>query len=253
MRKTVASGVPGGGFYPGRNPNATSSVKEVVEKLRAEGKPQEGKMGSVVKAMCWGMLGAFGGSQIGLWSGRRAAQDVVNSSGREKEITKNLSRAMRDAATEVAASSGRPIKSFKLPGMSQQDWDEKDDDGDHVEEEEKEEAGLAPPEGFYSNETVDDRSREGGAPSGDSDAPASRWDELRQAKPAAASSWDTIRDSSLRASLPPAARAPAQRPSASTPPPFEDEKDRRKREFEALMDKERQGGEDGFGNDSKWK
>lgn len=163
MRRAPGSSpAAGGSFYPTRNPQAAeSSVKEVVEKLRAEGAPQENRMGSLVKAMGWGMLGAFGGSQVGLWSGRRSAQNVVTSSGHEERISKNLALAMRNAATEVSAHSGKAIGSFKLPGMSQADWNATEqEDGDHVEEEEKEEAALAPSEGFYANETVDDQSNE---------------------------------------------------------------------------------------------
>lgn len=85
----------------------------------------------------------------------------MTSSGHEDRIQKNLALAMRNAAMEVSAQSGRPVGSFKLPGMSQHDWDEKDqEDGVHAQEEEREEEGMAPPEGFYAREAVDDQSNE---------------------------------------------------------------------------------------------
>ena len=133
----------------------------MVEKLRADGQPAgDNKVGSLVRAMGWGMLGAFGGSQLGLWSGRRSAQNVVSSSGYEERISKNLALAMKNAAMEVSAHSGKPVGSFKLPGMSQADWSVTEEDGDHVEEEEKDEDKLAPNEGFYQSEMVDDQSNE---------------------------------------------------------------------------------------------
>lgn len=166
LRRAGSSPPGAGSFYPTRTPPTISpnaSVQEVVEKLRGEGRAQENKMGSLVKAMGWGMLGAFGGSQVGLWSGRRSAQNVVSSSGHEERISKNLALAMRNAAMEVSAHSGKPAGSFKLPGMSQADWTATDEeDGDHVEEEERDEAKFAPDEGHYSNEVVDDQANDRG-------------------------------------------------------------------------------------------
>lgn len=83
-----------------------------------------------------------------------------------------------------------------------------------------------------------------------SDQQPSRWDELRRSRAAPPSKWDTLREASSRANMPP--------PSAQNADEGYDknerdlmnarenqaERERRKREFDALFEKEAKGGDD---------
>lgn len=92
------------------------------------------------------------------------------------------------------------------------------------------------------------------SPAAATGATPSRWEELRRARAAPPSAWDTIRESSARASLPTSdgeqRLSPKDDEELRSSSGFPDEaatasdKEKRKREFEAMLDKERQGGDD---------
>lgn len=80
----------------------------------------------------------------------------------------------------------------------------------------------------------------------------SRWDELRQQRATPPSTWDTIREQQQRESLN-KAKASSSSDHAQDERFAEEsgtssgDREARRREFEALMDKERHGGDDSLG------
>lgn len=85
---------------------------------------------------------------------------------------------------------------------------------------------------------------------------ASRWDELRKSRAAPPSKWDTLRDSNARSRVPPPSSG-AGASSGSSPDEGYDcaerelmadrdsqaERERRRKEFDALFEREAHGGE----------
>lgn len=63
------------------------------------------KLGFIAKGLGLGMLGALIGTQIGVWSGTRAAQKVIKETGHEDRIAQSLKQAMDRAMAEIQANS----------------------------------------------------------------------------------------------------------------------------------------------------
>ncbi|KAM0786629.1 hypothetical protein ACM66B_002081 [Microbotryomycetes sp. NB124-2] len=196
----------------------------------------------MAKGLGFGMLGAMVGTQVGVWSGTKAAQRVIADSGRENEIARNLTSAVRAAVAEIEANStGLEIKNHALlkSAAKYSDLAPGGDWGDVAEDPSL--MGSAGPSALPPSNGANVTA----------DKPKSRWDELRQANATPPSSWDVIRERSARENLPPPSidRGDQQaRFEETSKRPNPSDQDRRKT-FEDLMEKERRGGDDRFSPD----
>lgn len=228
-------------------------------------------------------------TQIGVWSGKRGASQILEQSGRKEAIEAGTQRAIERAAHEVSRMTGRKVDiATNVSGgpTARQDGVRdglgRDDSGAGVD--------YSAPERELSRETMNegvgysDRgallaiclraslaySVPSAAPPQDqlpanlsdpvssaatsrypsSDQQSSRWDELRRSRAAPPSKWDTLREANSRANVPP--------PNAHNGDEAYDrnerdlmsqrdnqaERERRRKEFDALFEREAKGGDD---------
>ncbi|KAK4048848.1 hypothetical protein OIO90_005656 [Microbotryomycetes sp. JL221] len=230
-------------FYPTLSNNAaSSSQQQATEPSRRD------RVWFIAKGLGFGIFGALVGTQIGVWTGTKSAQRVIVDSGRERDIARNLTAAMKAAVQEIEANStGLEIKNHALmksaskfsdmPGGG--DWGDVEEDSQLM--------GTLPTASTSSPSSSS-------SASSSEQKPISRWDELRQQNATPPSTWDAIRERSARNNIPGpsidrgdhAARASETSGGDNNASMTEDE---RRRKFDELMDKERRGGDDGFSPD----
>ncbi|GAA5879675.1 hypothetical protein JCM3774_002404 [Rhodotorula dairenensis] len=228
------------------------------------------------KAIAYGILGSVIGTQVGVWTGKSAANKILEESGRKDAIERGTQRGIARAADEIAKRTGKRIDTSRAgrvipgagePGSSREssfDGSGSSGDGTGIDytapgrELSRDSYGgtvgysdRAPPQDTFPGSLSDSAS----APSASSDASsaASRWDELRRSRAAPPSKWDTLRESNARSRVPP--------PNAAGPGDQSDEgydraerelmanrdsqaeRERKRKEFEAMFEREAHGGE----------
>ncbi|KAK4049531.1 hypothetical protein OIV83_004028 [Microbotryomycetes sp. JL201] len=249
IKTSATTGTASGGagashskFYPSLGSAGAQQAEAQGANTVTSNASNRSRLWFMARGLGAGMLGAMIGTQIGVWSGTKSAQRVIAESGRENDIARSLTSAVRAAVAEIEANStGLEVKNHALL-KSAAKYSE-----------------LAPG-GDWGDLTTDDPAALGNAspvapaPSvSGADKPKSRWDELRQSNATPPSSWDVIRERSARENIPHpsvnrgdhSARFEETNKSDSTT-----DEDRRKK-FDELMEKERRGGDDRFSPDSK--
>ncbi|GAA6019096.1 hypothetical protein JCM11491_002845 [Sporobolomyces phaffii] len=220
------------------------------------------------KAIGYGILGSFAGTQTGVYFGRGASDRMLKNSGRMDAIQAAQQRGLALAAQDISQKTGGKINIENLRGVvggrAGPNNGENLDDGVGYQEPGRElshetmSSGVgysdrAPPqENFPENLS-------GSAPPGStlpgsstSSGQPSRWDELRRSKASPPSSWDVLRESNNRSRDAP----PVDESEDTSARESRLDKERRKREFEALFDQEAKGGDDRLGekeNNKVWR
>lgn len=235
------------------------------------------------KAIAYGILGSVIGTQVGVWTGKAAANKILEDSGRKDAIERGTQRGIARAADEIAKRTGRRIDTSRagraIPGAGEirshdsaiEGVGQSDDGGAGVDytapgrELNRDAYGgavgysdRAPPQATFPGSLADSATMSATSTSAADSAHNSRWDELRRSRAAPPSKWDTLRESNARSRIPPSSGAGsavsgpdqsvddgydrverellANRDSAS-------ERERKRREFEAMFEREAHGGE----------
>ncbi|GAA6063705.1 hypothetical protein JCM10212_004432 [Sporobolomyces blumeae] len=228
------------------------------------------------KAVGYGILGSVVGTQVGVYFGRGASDRMLKNSGRQDAIAEAQGRGIEIAVKEIMEKTGGKVQIANemvkraegnrrgaASGMMREDMDEG--------------VGYQEPGRELSHETMtsgvgySDRappqenfpeSLAGSAPPGSSPSPSaadssgqpSRWEELRRSRASPPSRWDILREAnnSNAGQASHRGRDEGRDEQEALRRDSDLERERRKREFEALMDKEAQGGDDGMG-DRSWR
>ncbi|SCV74972.1 BQ2448_8001 [Microbotryum intermedium] len=262
---TSATATPPRLFYPTKNSDPTGRG--------AANGPQaaKSKMSYITRGVGLGLLGGFIGSQIGVVTGTRAAQNLIKESGQEARIAAKLKKAMDQSVLEIRQGStgletaSNPLLKRSTPLGTVNDSSSAIDGppGGMIEDVPHDDAAADDRDAFLSQDgSVVPNRRSSTAQSADPSAP-SRWEELRKSRAAPPSSWDTIRESSSRKDVPSAAPADissgdgqnqGQLPSLGSSAA---DREARRRKFEELMEQERRGvdnvGSDQSFDERKWK
>ncbi|SCZ87792.1 BZ3500_MvSof-1268-A1-R1_Chr2-3g05260 [Microbotryum saponariae] len=238
------------------------------------------KMTYIGRGVGLGLLGGFIGSQIGVVTGTRAAQNLIKDSGQEARIAAKLKKAMDQAVLEIKQGStgletasnpllkrSNPFGSVGSEGSSAIDGPP----GGMVEDVAHDDAAADDRDAFLSREFIkisqatiyahlcfpssclaEDGSvapsrRAPMSRSADPNGAPSRWEELRKSRAAPLSSWDTIRESSSRRDVPSAAPADVSSGDGQNQGQLPSigssaaDREARRRKFEELMEQERRG------------
>lgn len=234
------------------------------------------------KAFFLGMGGSFAGASAGLWLGKRKFERILDEAGATGRVMESMSkmkqeweqknRGMAFPAGPATAIYGSDMVDERRAqaqvgsraGPSKGSSGSGEVDGNFV-----------PDENYYSQQTVNDSSFEanqglgqsGSSSSQSVDSSPSRWEQVRRERGPPPSTWERIRQQRDRSSAssgtspPPTTsasvgeRADAQRrgdefAATSDPRPQED-KEKERKAFEELLDRERRMGEEGFVDDGK--
>ncbi|GAA5987545.1 hypothetical protein JCM10908_002002 [Rhodotorula pacifica] len=228
------------------------------------------------KAIGYGILGSVIGTQVGVWTGKSAANKILEQSGRKDAIERGTQRGIARAADEIAKRTGKRIdtsragrvipgagengarESSSFDGVGQSDSDAGIDYAAPGRELNKDSYGgavgysdRAPPQETFPG-SLSDSATAAATSSGSSSA--SRWDELRRSRAAPPSKWDTLRESNARA------RVPAGNSGNNGGDQSDDgydraerellanrdsqiEREKKRKEFEAMFEREAKGGE----------
>ncbi|KDE05378.1 hypothetical protein MVLG_04289 [Microbotryum lychnidis-dioicae p1A1 Lamole] len=230
------------------------------------------KMTYIGRGVGLGLLGGFIGSQIGVLTGTRAAQNLIKDSGQEPHIAAKLKKAMDQAALEIKQGStgletaSNPLlkRSNPFGSVSSEGSSAIDGPPGGMVEVAHDDAAADDRDAFLSQDgSVAPSRRAPMSRSADPNGAPSRWEELRKSRAAPPSSWDTIRESSSRRDVPSAAPADVssgdgqnqgQLPSSESSAA---DREARRRKFEELMEQERRGvdnlGSDQSFDERKWK
>ncbi|GAA6019416.1 hypothetical protein JCM8202_001802 [Rhodotorula sphaerocarpa] len=283
-------------FFPSSQTGAGSfkAQQEAVRKAAAEAAAKGGEQSSEEaaaqamrqgravffgKAIGYGILGSVIGTQVGVWTGKSAANGILEQSGRKDAIERGTQRGIARAADEIAKKTGKRIDTQRagrvIPGTGDGSEGASAYDGAGQSEEGSDNgiaysaparelnrdahggavgySDRAPPQETFPG-SLSDAATANATSSGSSSA--SRWDELRKSRAAPPSKWDTLRDSNARSRVPPPSSG-AGASSGSSPDEGYDraerelmadrdsqaERERRRKEFDALFEREAHGGE----------
>ncbi|GAA6028538.1 hypothetical protein JCM8097_007270 [Rhodosporidiobolus ruineniae] len=273
-------------FFPSSKEGA-GSLKEQLERAKkaaeeagqqagkqaAQDSMREGKGRFFAKAFGFGVVGSIAGTQFGSWTGRSAAESVLDKSGHRASINSAINRGLETAAKQLeqqgvlpagAVMRMRPPFMKDMLGQDPKATAEKSGiDGVGYEEpgRELEHGALsdgvgysdrAPPQDSFPG-SLADPSIPSPSSSSSSSGGSTRWDDLRRSRAAPPSKWDELRQDRARSSIPPAGLSRnGEQVSGSDRAERElqegrdeqAERERRRREFEALFEKEAKGGED---------
>ncbi|BGP17693.1 hypothetical protein JCM10213_005271 [Rhodosporidiobolus nylandii] len=252
--------------------DAQAGAKAAEESMR------EGRGRFFARAFGFGILGSVIGTQVGVAYGRYSSNKFLEDSGRKDAINAAMERGLERAAREISQIPG--AENFKIGMGGNRDEalrrarDIGRNGGAGIEGVGYEEPGRelehgasnegvgysdrAPPQdqlpGSLSDPTIPSGSYSPSSPA--SSSGPSRWDQLRQSRAAPPSRWDELRQERARSTVP---------PSASTDQPDDRserellaardtaaDKERRRKEFDALFEKEARGGDDSM-DDKAWK
>lgn len=241
-----------------------AAFKEQVKEKSAE-EMRRSKAVFFGKAIGYGILGSFVGTQTGVYFGRNASDKMLQNSGRIEAIQAAQQRGVALAAQEISQRTGGKINLDQLrgfaggrPGSSPNDGAESLGDGIGYQEPGKELSHESMTQGIgYSDRAPPQEnfpeSLSGSTPSSASLPSASsasnrqsRWEELRRSRASPPSSWDILRESNGRSHESQQSRESNEAEDASARETRQD-KERRKKEFEALFDREAKGGDDALG------
>ncbi|GAA5907494.1 GRAM and VASt domain-containing protein [Sporobolomyces salmoneus] len=216
------------------------------------------------KAIGYGILGSFIGTQSGVYFGKGAADRMLKKSGRIEAIQAAQQRGVALAAQEISQKTGGKVVMEQVRGIaggsglggSREDLE----DGIGYQEPGRELSHETMSQGIgYSDRAPPQENfpenLSGAAPSGStlpgspssSNDQSSRWDQLRRSRANPPSSWDVLREAnnpsrdSQRQNVSEGVEDSSARESRL-------DKERRKKEFEALFDQEAKGGDDGLGD-----
>ncbi|KAK4335631.1 Aminotran_1_2 domain-containing protein [Rhodotorula toruloides] len=233
-----------------------------------------GKAIMLGKAIGYGIAGSVFGTQIGVWSGKRGANQILEQSGRKEAIEAGTQRAIERAAHEISQMTGRKVDiatSVSGGTMARQDGVRdgardgvgRDDSGGGVDYSEPERelsretmnegvgySDRAPPQDQLPANLSDPITSAASSRYPSADQQPSRWDELRRSRAAPPSKWDTLREANSRASVPPSNALNADEGYDKNERDLmsardnQAERERRRREFDALFEKEAKGGDD---------
>ncbi|BGP25825.1 hypothetical protein Rt10032_c06g2766 [Rhodotorula toruloides] len=233
-----------------------------------------GKAIMLGKAIGYGIAGSVFGTQIGVWSGKRGANQILEQSGRKEAIESATQRAMERAAHEISQMTGRKVEiatSVSGGTMARQDGVRdgardgvgRDDSGGGVDYSEPERelsretmnegvgySDRAPPQDQLPANLSDPITSAVTSRYPSPDQQSSRWDELRRSRAAPPSKWDTLREANSRANMPsPNAQSTDEgydknERDLMSARDNQAERERRRREFDALFEKEAKGGDD---------
>ncbi|GAA5906195.1 hypothetical protein JCM6882_006073 [Rhodosporidiobolus microsporus] len=261
-----------------------ANAKEAAAKAAAESQKQ-GKAAFFGKAFGYGILGSVVGTQLGVWYGKSASARHIRASGREAAIEASIERGLQRASKELQenpAFQGQNL-SVRLGGKIEAALGKGGEgkerggevaaiDGVGYEEpgRELEHGALndgvgysdrAPPQDHSPGNLSDPFIPSGSYRSSSSpdSSSSNRWDELRRSRAAPPSKWDELRQDRARSAAPLAGLSSSGRDEQPQPVDEkreaqeaerrgnEADKERRRREFEALFEKEARGGDDGMG------
>ncbi|GAA5870826.1 hypothetical protein JCM8547_001717 [Rhodosporidiobolus lusitaniae] len=258
--------------------DAKAGAKAAEDSMRA------GKGRFFAKAFGFGILGSVLGTQVGVFYGRSRANKILENSGRQDAITAALERGLERAKVELEkvpgasqvvvgmrgpALGGVPVSERTRGGTNATERDSIDGVGYEEPGRELEHSGQAegvgysdraPPQDQFPG-SLADPTPPSSFPSSSSDSNSSRWDELRRSRAAPPSKWDELRQDRGRASVPPPTPSSAYAGEQMTEKQERDlisqrdsqeERERRRREFDALFEKEAKGGDDSM-DDTAWK
>ncbi|GAA5822008.1 hypothetical protein JCM3770_001631 [Rhodotorula araucariae] len=227
---------------------------------------RRGKAGLLGKAFGFGVIGSVAGTWIGVASGKRAANNLLDNSGRRDAIEAATARGIERAANELTQTMGGKVEvrpTRRTGGQASGDESIRrnergegiayDEPGRELSQETLADgvgySDRAPPQDQLPASLSDPSTAAATSSAGSSSSGPSRWDELRRSRAAPPSKWDALRESSARSGVPRSAPGddgngterelmdPAARDAA-------DERERRRREFDALFDQEARGGDD---------
>ncbi|GAA5933496.1 uncharacterized protein JCM15063_001327 [Sporobolomyces koalae] len=214
------------------------------------------------KAIGYGILGSFAGTQAGVYFGRNASDRMLKNSGRIEAIQAAQQRGLAIAAEEISQKTGGKINVDHLRGLTggrgaaSTREDLEDGIGYHEPGKELSHESIsngigysdrAPPQENFPESLSGSAPAGSVATAGDSGSQTSRWEELRRSRANPPSRWDVLRESNSR----PPTETSSQDVDASEDVNSREsrmDKERRKREFEALFDREAQGGDDSLGD-----
>ncbi|GAA5960857.1 hypothetical protein JCM3765_000845 [Sporobolomyces pararoseus] len=241
-----------------------AAFKEQVKEKSAE-QMRRSKAIFFGKAIGYGILGSVVGLQTGIYFGRSAANRMVEKSGRGEAIEAATHRGVTLASQEISQKTGAKINleqhlraSARGRSISSTGGSEDLQDGIGYQEPGRELSHETMSQGIgYSDRAPPQEnfpeSLSGSAPSGStlpgssSDSNGqSRWEELRRSRASPPSSWDVLRESNTRAQDSQRSNGDDGIEDASAKETRLD-KERKKREFEAMFDREAKGGDDGLG------
>ncbi|GAA6021652.1 hypothetical protein JCM10207_008098 [Rhodosporidiobolus poonsookiae] len=242
----------------------------------AEDNMRQGKGAFFAKAIGFGILGSVVGTQLGLMSGRAASNRILENSGRKDAINAALERGLQraqqelskvpgganirlsrgGATAEAGAGQGRELASgdngvdgvgYGEPGQELKTEGMSDGVGY---------SDRAPPQDQFPG-SLSDPSIPSPASSSSSSGGPSRWDELRRSRAAPPSKWDELRQERGRAAVPPPSSPNEQQEDRGEQELLsgrdsQGDRERRRREFEALFEKEARGGDDSL-SEKAWK
>lgn len=248
-------------------------------------------------------------TQVGVWTGKSAANKILEDSGRKEAIERGTQRGIARAADEIAKRTGKRIDPSRAgrvipgagePGRSPEsssfDGAGSSDNGAGIDYTapgrelnrdsyggavgysdrgkrvfclaalSQQETGpgasrgnkrfrrTAPPQETFPGSLSD--SANAAATSSSDASSASRWDELRRSRAAPPSKWDTLRESNARSRVPPPPSAGPALAADQSDDGYDRaerelmanrdsqaERERRRKEFEAMFEREAHGGE----------
>ncbi|BGP49568.1 hypothetical protein JCM10450v2_005462 [Rhodotorula kratochvilovae] len=276
-RAAAGQGIAPRLFFPSakEGPGSVKAQMEAAKRAAQEGAKsnageeageamRRGKAGLLGKAFGFGVIGSVAGTWAGVASGKRAANNLLDKSGRRDAIEAATARGIERAANELSQTMGGKVE-VRPARRAQQGSDDdsirRNERGEGIAYEEPgrelSQETLADGVGYSDRAPPQDRlpaslsdPSTAAASSSQSSSGPSRWDELRRSRAAPPSKWDALREASARSSG--VARAapgddgngnerelmdPVARDAA-------DERERRRREFDALFDREARGGDD---------
>ncbi|GAA5999570.1 uncharacterized protein JCM10292_004235 [Rhodotorula paludigena] len=273
-------------FFPSAKEGAGSvkAQQEAAKKAAQEGAGSDAagdemRRGRAVffgKAMGYGILGSIAGTWVGLQFGKSSASKYIEATGRRAAIDEATERGMARAAEELGRMTGQQFKvqrsvmggTAALPadlrsggGMSQ----DREGSGVAYGEPGRElshetltdgvgYSDRAPPQDQLPTSLSDSSTA---AATSASSSGSSRWDELRRSRAAPPSKWDALREANSRSSLPSSGSPSRGTVEDERDLPRDDgdegraaaaERERRRREFDALFEKEARGGDDSMGD-----
>ncbi|GAA5899412.1 hypothetical protein JCM5296_002287 [Sporobolomyces johnsonii] len=266
-------------FYTPKTGQAAKAQEEAAKKAAGEAAGEAAGSGMrqsrakfIGKGIGYGILGSVVGTNLGAWYGRNSAERMLQNSGRADAIHAAQARGIERAAKEISAATGGKIDVSKVqrtlrggPSGGNEGMDTGGDIGGVGYREPESELSYetqsngvgysdrAPPQDHFSGGLSDS------SPSVNPSSPqTSRWEELRRSRATPPSQWDVLRESSARASAP----APSSFDSNGQgngegredvlSRDSKEEKERRRREFDAMMEAEARGGDDSM-EDKTWR
>ncbi|TKA55526.1 hypothetical protein B0A53_02702 [Rhodotorula sp. CCFEE 5036] len=281
----------GPGSFQARQEAAKKAAAEATAKGAKNGGEQQAeeaaaqamRQGRAVffgKAIAYGILGSVIGTQVGVWTGKSAANKILEDSGRKDAIERGTQRGIARAADEIAKRTGRRIDTSRagraIPGAGEtrshdsafEGVGQPDDGSAGVDytapgrELNKDAYGgavgysdRAPPQDTFPGSLADSATTSATTSSAADSAHNSRWDELRRSRAAPPSKWDTLRESNARSRIPPSGGS-ASGPDQSSDDGYDrverelmanrdsaSERERKRKEFEAMFEREAHGGE----------